>query len=421
MTAINPLLLMPPHRTPKPSQFNSDTKNPEKIEGSLSILTRTSGKVGTDCYYDFKNVIQIDGKPLCTSTNDLIYFVQIAIPQSGGEIEYKQIELPSALFEQARRENRVCFTLREKNYVLTLASHLHGFNKSFKEISFDDCVRGIKKDQETSLVEFLHECDVPESYFLWTRESEVAQFLSPQTKRISLEKPGTEPLNFEELEYFASDSKSYKPLHMYEDKERCVIQFAACGKPSVDILLDRRNLIVHIANTSENSWLGKHLFSRIMIPNPSKTIDESKITASMSNTGILTVIIPLLKSVQEEDAPIRFASEPTQENFLSSSSQAAKVSIDTRTAVPATKISVRYDAGFGNTLFLRGEGAEFLSWGEPRGLEMKCIESDLWALEFNQTDFKNLKYKVLINDTQWEKGNDHEIQQGQQQEIVPRF
>jgi len=98
----------------------------------------------------------------------------------------------------------------------------------------------------------------------------------------------------------------------------------------------------------------------------------------------------------------------------------ASATHEVKPIINKTRILARYDVGFGNKLFVRGEGSPLLNWN--RGMEMVCIQGpDLWALELEGSDFTNLKYKILINDAYWEKSNDHEIKTGQQQETKPIF
>ena len=84
---------------------------------------------------------------------------------------------------------------------------------------------------------------------------------------------------------------------------------------------------------------------------------------------------------------------------------------------PVTFISAQIDIGFGNHLFIRGEGPG-LSW--DRGVAMDCVAADLWT-----TSLKNVKepvaFKVLINDTTWCAGNDYIVEPGQSVTVTPTF
>lgn len=82
-----------------------------------------------------------------------------------------------------------------------------------------------------------------------------------------------------------------------------------------------------------------------------------------------------------------------------------------------TRVYVKYDAGFPNALFLRGQGAN-LSW--DKGIMMRNIGADEWVWETDQ-HFSNCEFKVLLNDDQYETGNNHEIKCGGSLKYTPSF
>lgn len=82
-----------------------------------------------------------------------------------------------------------------------------------------------------------------------------------------------------------------------------------------------------------------------------------------------------------------------------------------------TKLIVRFDAGFGNTLHLRGKGTN-LSW--DKSILLKNISPDTWIWE-TEAPFKTIEFKVLLNDRLWELGENHVIQCGSTIEFRPRF
>jgi hypothetical protein len=84
---------------------------------------------------------------------------------------------------------------------------------------------------------------------------------------------------------------------------------------------------------------------------------------------------------------------------------------------PATFISAQINIGFGNHLYVRGEGPG-LSW--DHGIAMDCTGADLWT-----TSIKNAAtpviFKVLVNDLTWSAGDDFVAQPGQSLTITPTF
>lgn len=84
---------------------------------------------------------------------------------------------------------------------------------------------------------------------------------------------------------------------------------------------------------------------------------------------------------------------------------------------PISRVTVRYDVGFSNNLFIRGEGAG-LSW--ERGILLKNVGPDEWVWEpdFNEDE---CEFKVLINDQIYEAGENHRLKEGAQIQYTPRF
>lgn len=89
----------------------------------------------------------------------------------------------------------------------------------------------------------------------------------------------------------------------------------------------------------------------------------------------------------------------------------------TRKKGPTTRIIVKFDVGFNNSIYLRGDGAD-LSW--ERGIMLKNVKPDEWIWETN-ISFTKCEFKVLINDRQYELGENHRLQCGTSFEYTPSF
>ena len=88
------------------------------------------------------------------------------------------------------------------------------------------------------------------------------------------------------------------------------------------------------------------------------------------------------------------------------------------TAAPsATYISAKVDIGFGNHLYLRGEGAG-LSW--DKGTLMECSSNVLWTALLKGANAP-VMFKFLVNDLSWSTGNDYVVEPGQSITITPTF
>ncbi len=80
-------------------------------------------------------------------------------------------------------------------------------------------------------------------------------------------------------------------------------------------------------------------------------------------------------------------------------------------------ITVKYNCGFGNCLFIRGDGAG-LSW--DKGIQLKNIDSDTWVWEGDRP-FTQFSFKVLLNDEIFELGDDHVMISGSNYNFSPNF
>jgi hypothetical protein len=79
-------------------------------------------------------------------------------------------------------------------------------------------------------------------------------------------------------------------------------------------------------------------------------------------------------------------------------------------------IEAKIDVGFGNGLFLRGEG-QGLSWNQ--GIPLSCVDGSTWKWSGEAGD--KLKFKLLLNDAVWAKGEDLVIRPGERVQVAPAF
>jgi hypothetical protein len=86
------------------------------------------------------------------------------------------------------------------------------------------------------------------------------------------------------------------------------------------------------------------------------------------------------------------------------------------TRATPTTIEARVNVGFGNNLFIRGQGAG-LSW--EKGVPLQNVDAATWKWSA-QADGK-LTFKLLINDAVWQQGEDITAAAGQKVELTPNF
>jgi hypothetical protein len=82
-----------------------------------------------------------------------------------------------------------------------------------------------------------------------------------------------------------------------------------------------------------------------------------------------------------------------------------------------TTITAQIDVGFGNALYIRGEGPG-LSW--DKGLVMDCVADDQWIITISDATMP-VVFKLLLNDITWCVGNDYVVEPGGSIALVPVF
>jgi len=86
------------------------------------------------------------------------------------------------------------------------------------------------------------------------------------------------------------------------------------------------------------------------------------------------------------------------------------------TPAALTTIDVKVDVGFGNAIFLRGQGSG-LTW--EHGVPLSCVDGGTWR--WSQTVASPITFKVLLNDKVWSAGGDLVAAPGQKIEVSPSF
>ena len=82
-----------------------------------------------------------------------------------------------------------------------------------------------------------------------------------------------------------------------------------------------------------------------------------------------------------------------------------------------TSVTAQIDIGFGNLLYIRGEGPG-LSW--DAGLPLDCVKDDQWSIVLPETS-KPIVCKFLINDLTWSAGPDCVVEPGKKVTLTPSF
>jgi hypothetical protein len=82
-----------------------------------------------------------------------------------------------------------------------------------------------------------------------------------------------------------------------------------------------------------------------------------------------------------------------------------------------TTIVAKIDVGFGNALYIRGEGPG-LSW--DKGLVLDCVSDSQWAVTISDA-VAPVVFKLLVNDITWSSGTDYSVEPGASLTLEPTF
>lgn len=112
--------------------------------------------------------------------------------------------------------------------------------------------------------------------------------------------------------------------------------------------------------------------------------------------------------------PHQTATTPPKASTAATNTQSSSL---TTKKGPITRLIVKYDVGYPNSIFLRGKGAN-LSW--EKGIPLKNVKPDEWIWETDQ-QFESCEFKVLINDRSYEIGENHRLTCGESTLHRPKF
>lgn len=155
------------------------------------------------------------------------------------------------------------------------------------------------------------------------------------------------------------------------------------------------------------------LIKKESIKNEVKTGKNTKPTTSASETHTHEdhsgCCQPLVKAPNQQPAKTQSQQQPTKQQHDAQTSE-KKISSKTR-------ITVKYDTGYPNQLYIRGKGAN-LNW--EKGQPLKNVKNDEWVWE-TDAHFTHCEFKVLLNDHVYENGDNHLLNAGSTLVYTPRF
>jgi len=95
----------------------------------------------------------------------------------------------------------------------------------------------------------------------------------------------------------------------------------------------------------------------------------------------------------------------------------AAPAVVTKPKVSRVTIVAKIDVGFGNTLYVRGDGAG-LAW--DKGTLLTCESSDTWSIVLDRVS-KPIAFKFVLNDIEWSAGEDYMAMPGDTVTVGPVF
>jgi len=134
---------------------------------------------------------------------------------------------------------------------------------------------------------------------------------------------------------------------------------------------------------------------------------KTVVAVSKAATPVAKAAAPVAKAapVKETAAPVKEATAPVKKKTV------------IKKEPPATIIFAKIDIGFGNHLYIRGEG-QGLSW--DHGIAMDCVGNGLWTTTIKDAAIP-VVFKLLVNDLSWSNGADFIAEPGQSLTVEPTF
>lgn len=116
-------------------------------------------------------------------------------------------------------------------------------------------------------------------------------------------------------------------------------------------------------------------------------------------------------------AAVKSVKPAVKKKVAPASTVAAPVVKPVETKRVVTTITAQIDIGFGNALYVRGEGAG-LSW--DKGTLMACVNDSQWQLALGESA-RPIVFKFLVNDLSWSVGEDYSVAAGSSVALLPTF
>ena len=127
----------------------------------------------------------------------------------------------------------------------------------------------------------------------------------------------------------------------------------------------------------------------------------------------------LKKTVKKtvKSAPKKVAKSAGLSKCSCEAKKGSKAAVAQKTESKLTRVIVKYNAGWGNQVFIRGVGAG-LDWN--KGVMLQCMGDDEWLWEA-RVPCGSVSFKLLVNDESWAQGEDQTVVSGETIICHPQF
>ncbi|MDQ5908216.1 MAG: hypothetical protein QG599_307 [Pseudomonadota bacterium] len=164
-------------------------------------------------------------------------------------------------------------------------------------------------------------------------------------------------------------------------------------------------------------------------PTPAKAVEAAKPAPDPAPAKAVEAAKPAPAKVEEKPAapvkaapkpaaPAKVAEKPAAHGKEKSTKTTSKAAASKHADSVVTVVVAKYDVGYGNKLYIRGDGAG-LNW--EAGVLMKNVENDVWVWTTNESIEGPVKFKFLINDEIWCAGEDLSAPAGETTTLSPIF
>jgi hypothetical protein len=121
--------------------------------------------------------------------------------------------------------------------------------------------------------------------------------------------------------------------------------------------------------------------------------------------------------MKKKSAAPQACEEPRNQPASTSTSTGSQLAETPAPDELVTIIEAKVDVGFGNSLYIRGQG-DSLSW--EKGTALECRDASTWRWSSREAKAK-IVFKLLLNDQRWATGEDLTVEAGKTIEVVPSF